>query len=78
MFRYIFIRSKPAHRAPWVDFGGGQVSSWGSDVVVYRDLASSDGDLDSMGIGLLWLEVRYHADVGGSLVGGYVVSLDGE
>ena len=31
-----------------------------------------------MGIDFLWLEVRYHADMGGGLVGGYVASVDGE
>ena len=31
-----------------------------------------------MKIGFLWSEVRYHADMGGSLVGGYVVSGDGK
>ena len=31
-----------------------------------------------MGIRFLWAEFRYHADMGGGLVGGYVVSVDGE
>ena len=31
-----------------------------------------------MRIGFLWAEVRYHADMGGSLVGGYVASVDVE
>ena len=31
-----------------------------------------------MGIRFLWAEVRYHADMGGGLVGGYVVSVDGK
>ena len=31
-----------------------------------------------MGIGFLWSEVRYHADMGGGIVGGYVASVDGE
>ena len=31
-----------------------------------------------MGIGVLWSDVRYHADMGGGLVGGYVVSVDGK
>ena len=31
-----------------------------------------------MGIGFLWLEVRYHADIDGGLVGGYVASMDGK
>ena len=31
-----------------------------------------------MGIRFLWAEVRYHADMGGSIVGGYVVSMYGE
>ena len=85
MFRYIFIRSKPAHCAPLVDsvllmriFCGRQVSSQGSDVVIDRDLATPDGYSDSIGIGFLWSEVRYHADMGGGLVGGYVASVDGE
>ena len=26
----------------------------------------------------MWSEVRYHTDVGGGLVGGYVASMDGE
>ena len=84
VFRYILIRSKPAHRAPLVDivllmdFCGGQVSSWGSNVVIDRDLDAPDGYLDLMGIGFLWSKFRYHADMGGGLVGGYVASVDGE
>ena len=31
-----------------------------------------------MGIRFLWAEVLYHEDMGGGLVGGYVVSVDGE
>ena len=31
-----------------------------------------------MGIRFLWEEVRYHADMGGGLVGGYVASVDGK
>ena len=31
-----------------------------------------------MGIRFLWLEVCYHADMGGGLVGGYVTSMDGK
>ena len=31
-----------------------------------------------MGIGFLCLEVRYHADMGGGIVGGYVTSVDGK
>ena len=31
-----------------------------------------------MGIRFLWAEVRYHADLGGGIVDGYVVSVDGE
>ena len=31
-----------------------------------------------MGIRFLWEEVRYHADIGGGIVGGYAVYVDGE
>ena len=31
-----------------------------------------------MGIRILWAEVRYHADMGCGLAGGYVVSVDGK
>ena len=31
-----------------------------------------------MGIEFLWSEVRYHADMGGGFVGGYVASVDGK
>ena len=31
-----------------------------------------------MGIGFLWSEFRYHADMGGGLVGEYIASVDGE
>ena len=31
-----------------------------------------------MGIRFLWEEFRYHADIGGGIVGGYAVSVDGE
>ena len=54
------------------------MSSRGSDVVINRYLAAPNGYSDSMGIGFLWSEVRYHADMGGGLVGGYVASVDGE
>ena len=66
------------YRAVDENFGGGQVSSWGSDVVFDRDISASDGNADPLGIRFLWAEVRYHADMGGGLVGGYVVSMDGE
>ena len=31
-----------------------------------------------MGIGVLWSDVRYHADMGGGIFGGYVTSVDGK
>ena len=60
------------------NFGGGQVSSQGSDVVVDQDIATPGGNADLMGIRFLWAEVRYHSDMGGGLVGRYVVSVDGK
>ena len=85
LFRYMFIKSKPAHFALGggqcavdEDFGGGEVCGRGTNVIFDGDFAAADRDADPMGIWFLRTEVGDHLDVCGSLVLGYVASVNYE